>query len=480
MANIYIDGSSGVTNALQNLLMCDDLNAGTEASYQMCKTIYEWHPYGLKMAQKPLRIAMSQARDISIQASPGELVKEAFIREWNAMDVDGHILNVATLARIYGIASCAYGAPNVAVDKDIDPKDLSKLKIYFNDLDPLNTAGSLVLNQDPNSPDFQKHASISVAGVPYARSRSVTIMNEKPIYISYTSSGFGFVGRSVYQRALYPLKSFVQSMVTDDMVTRKAGVLIAKMKPAGSIVNKIMAGATAIKRNLLNEAQTGNTISIMPEESIETLNMQNVDIAMTVARKNILENIAAADDMPARMLTEETLAAGFGEGSEDSKKEAQYIDRMRKWMQPLYEFFDPIIMYRAWSPEFYETIQSQFPDEYGDIDYNTAFFQWRNSFRADWPNLMKEPDSELSKVDKVKLDAVVALVTLLMPMMDPENKGALIQWAADNFNDLKMLFGATLDLDIEALIKYEPPKPELTAQEPSTHEPSTDEPDDSK
>ncbi len=460
MATIGVENSGGIGNALQDLLMCNDLAPGTEASYQMCKTIYEWHPYGLKMAQKPLRIAMSQEREISIPASPGEAVKEAFEREWEALGIDGHIMNVGTLARVYGIASCVYGAPNIPTDEFIEPKDLADLKIYFNDLDPLNTSGSLVLNQDPNSPDFQKHAAIAVAGKSYDRSRSVTLMNEKPIYISYTSSGFGFVGRSVYQRALYPLKSFIQSMVTDDMVTRKAGVLVAKMKPAGSIVNKLMVGAAAIKRNLLNEAQTGNTISINIDEEIASLDLQNINDAMTTSRKNILENIAAADDMPARMLTEETLAEGFGEGSEDAKKEAQYVDRIRKWLKPLYDFFDPIVMYRAWSPAFYETMQAQFPEEYGDVEYTVAFFQWRNSFKAEWPNLLKEPDSELSKADKVKLDAVIALVTLLMPSMDPENKGALIQWAADNFNDLKMLFGAKLDLDIDALISYVPPTSE--------------------
>jgi hypothetical protein len=454
-------GGAGIGNELQQFLVCAGIQPGDEASYQVCKTIYEMHPLGMKMAQKPLRIAMSQARDIAIPGSPGEEIKEAFLDEWAKLDVDGHIINVATLARVYGIASCAYGAPNVATNKAIDPTKLAELAIYFNDLDPLNTSGSLVLNQDPNSPDFQKHAAITVAGQAYHRSRSVTIMNEKPIYIAYTTSAFGFVGRSVYQRALYPMKSFIQTMITDDMVTRKAGVLIAKMKPAGSIVNKLMAGAAALKRDLLNESQTGNTISINPEESIETLNMQNVDIAMTVARKNILENIAAADDMPARMLTEETLAEGFGEGSEDAKKEAQYVDRIRKWMQPLYDFFDPIVMYRAWNEEFYATIQAQFPEQYGGVEYMTAFMQWKNAFHVEWPSLLKEPPSEQSKTDKVKLDAIIQLLEALLPALDPENKARIVQAALDNINTLKLLFPTPFELDIDELMAYVPPTPEV-------------------
>ena len=465
MASLTFDGSV-LSNPLQEFLMCEGLQAGDPASYQLCKTIYEWHPYGLKMAQKPLRIAMSDSREITVSAAPGDAVRDAFIAEWEALDVDGHIMNVGTLARVYGIASCVYGAPGVDTNKPIEPTDLPGLKIYFNDLDPLNTSGSLVLNQDPNSPDFQKHAAIAVAGKPYHRSRSVTIMNEKPIYISYTSSGFGFVGRSVYQRALYPLKSFIRTMITDDMVVTKAGVIVAKMKPAGSIVNNLMQKAAGLKRALLQEAQTNNVLSISIEESIETLDMTNIEMALTTPRKNILENIAAADDMPARMLTEETLAEGFGEGSEDAKKEALYIDRIRMWLRPLYEFFEPIVMYRAWSLAFFATMQAQFPDIYGDVSYEEAFTAWRNSFKATWPSTLKEPESEKSKSDKVKLDSITGLLAALMPSMDPENKAILIGWAADNFNDLRSLFTSPLELDLEALEAYVPPEPGAGGEPP--------------
>ncbi|MES2048867.1 MAG: anti-CBASS Acb1 family protein [Pseudomonadota bacterium] len=458
MSNLTVQGSV-LENALQNFLMADSTEPGTEASYQACKTIYEWHPLGLKMAQKPLRIAMSQEREIVVTAAPGDAVVQAFIAEWQKIGADEHIINVGTLARVYGIASCAFGAPGIPTNDEISPEEYYKLKLYFNDLDPLNTSGSLVLNQDPNSPDFQKHAAIAVSGQPYARSRSVTIMNERPIYISYTSSAFGFVGRSVYQRALFPLKSFVQTMVTDDMVTRKAGVLVAKIKQTGAVVNNLIAGAMGIKRNIIKESQTTNVINIGIEDSVEVLDMQNAEKA-NYARKNILENIAAADDMPARMLTEETLAEGFGEGSEDAKKEAQYIDRMRKWLQPLYGFFDPIVMYRAWNPDFYQVIQAQYPEIYGNVDYKVAFTSWMNSFRAEWPNLLKEPDSELAKGEKVKLDGIIQMLQTLLPALDPENKARLIQWACDNCNDMKLLFGSSLEFDMDALMEFVPPEAE--------------------
>ena len=46
----------------------------------------------------------------------------------------------------------------------------------------MNTAGSIVLDQDPNSADFQKVGSVTAAGKPYHQSRCCVMMNEDPIY----------------------------------------------------------------------------------------------------------------------------------------------------------------------------------------------------------------------------------------------------------------------------------------------------------
>lgn len=460
MGNLTVTGI-GMGTQLQALLMSDDIGVepGSDPSYQTCKTIYLYHPLGRKMAEKPVSIAQSQRRELSIPDAPAEaMVREAFEREWEALGADKHIFNVMRLSRIYGVASVAYGAEGWAPGEPIPPEKLAGLPIYFNVFDPLNTAGSLVLNQNPNAPDFQKQAGIAVSGSAYHRSRSCVMLNEEPIYIAYTVSAFGFVGRSVYQRALFPLKSFVQSMITDDMVTRKAGVLIAKMKPPGSIVDSIMQKAAAVKRALLKEAQTDNVLGITPDESIETLNMTNTDTAMTTARKNILENIASAADMPAQMLNSETFVAGFGEGTEDAKAVAQYVDGIREDMAPLYKFFDRIVQYRAWNPEFYKAVQGAH-EEYAGVPYAQAFYQWSNSFRAKWPSLLKEPESELVKVEKVKLEAIIDLLNAMAPGLDPENKATMYQWAADNFNEQEMLFKQPLVLDTEALASYVPPQP---------------------
>jgi hypothetical protein len=460
-ATLGVTGSNLGSN-LSNLLMAGYIEPGTEPSYQLCKTIYLEHPLGAKMVEVPLSLAQSQKRDITITKGPEEVVKKAFEEEWKRLACDKHIFNVMRLSRIYGISAVIYGAIGVPTDRPIKPFDLPNLNIYFNVLDPLNTAGSLVLNQQPNSPDFLKHTSIAVSGQPYHRSRACVVLNEEPIYIAYTPSAFGFVGRSVYQRALFPLKSFVQSMITDDLVTRKAGLLVAMIKQVGSYTDRIIQGLVGLKRNILKQAVTGNVISIGDEDKIESIDMHNTDTAMTTARTNILHNIAAAAGMPAILLNDETFAEGFGEGTEDAKAVARYIEGIRTQMAPLYEFFEEITMYRAWSPAFYKTVQAQFP-EYQDIPYLTAFYDWKNSFAAVWPNLLIEPESEQIKTDEAKIKSLISIVQILLPIMDPENKGNLVQWLQDNMNDNKVLFGTALNLDIQALIEYEPPQPEMGA-----------------
>lgn len=452
------ENQSGLGSSLQDILMAPDIVPGEEPGYQTCKTLYAQHPLGAKMAESPISLAQSQQREITIPNSPEDRVRAAFLAEWENIGADGHIFNTMRLARAYGIATIGLLAEGVPADRPIDYRRLPDLTIGFNSWDPLNTAGSLVLNQDPNAINFQKTQSVAVQGTAYHRSRTVIMMNESPLYINYTVSAFGFVGRSVYQRSLYPLKSFVQSMITDDMVTKKSGLLIAKLKQAGSVINNLMASVTGQKRTMLKEGATNNVLSISASdnEDITTLNMQNLEGPAAMARKNILENIAVSADMPAMLLNQETFAEGFADGTEDAKAVARYVDRVRVQMTPLYRFFDKIVMYRAWSPAFYKIIQGEFP-EYKNVPYTKAFFDWCNSFAAQWPSLLTEPDSEKVKVDDVKLKAAIAIVEVLLPACDPENKAGVVAWLADNLNDMKFLFTNPLVLDYQAIAEFVPP-----------------------
>jgi hypothetical protein len=160
------------------------------------------------------------------------------------------------------------------------------------------------------------------------------------------------------------------------------------------------------------------------------------------------------------------MVSGFGEGTEDAKAVAGYIDRFRIEMQPAYDFMDEIVQRRAWSPEFYETIQKDFPEDWGDVAYKDAFYAWRNAFTAEWPSLLTEPDSEKAQTDDVKLKAIIAAVEIFKSEMDPANKVNLFRWAQDNINENKIMFTVPLDLDFQTLAEFVPPVAESEPAEP--------------
>jgi hypothetical protein len=453
MASIPASGINTTPgNALQELLVAPDIVPGDVVSYETCKEIYLYHPLGARIVEGPVSLALSQKREIKVPDSPAEHCVDAFNDEWKNLGGDFLVHNLLTVSRIYGVASIALLIDGVKSNEPIDYWDLPELNISFNILDPLNTAGSLVLNQNPNAMDFMKYTQIAVAGTAYHPSRSVTVTNEKPIYLGYSTSAFGFVGRSAYQRAFYPLKSYIKSLIADDLVETKVGVLVAKIKQPGNFVDNIMSWAAGFKRALVKEAETGNVLNITPEEEIESLNMQNLEGPHVLARRNILENIANAVDMPVKLLTQESFAEGFGEGSEDAKAVARYMDRLRETMDPVYKFLDRVVMHRAWTPEFYKSLRKKFPEKYADTTYKEAFYEWVNSYQAVWPSYLREPDSEQVKVDDTKMKAAISIYQILEFSFDPENKARLIQWIADAVTNNKLLYSSPLTLDYKTLL----------------------------
>ncbi|MBI0599733.1 DUF1073 domain-containing protein [Escherichia coli] len=446
---------------LITLLDSDDIQPGMSAGYQTCKTIYLFHPLGGKMVDRPIKMAMNESRTVHISQAYGieQRLRDAFEREWKALGADKHIANAARISRIYGVSAIAMLVDNQEPSSAVDYRTLYKHNVTFNILDPLNTAGSIVLNQDPNAQDFQKVDGIRVAGKPYHKSRCVVQQNEDPIYLAYNSAAFGFTGRSVYQRALFPLKSFIQTMRTDDMVSVKGGLLVTKIQGPSSVVNNMMQKLSGIKRMMLKRGKTGEVLQIGANDSIESIDLSNLEKPLDSSRNHILENIATAADMPAIILNSETFAQGFGEGTEDARSVAVYIDNIREWLEPLYDYFIRICQYRAWSIEFFNSLRADFPELKNT--YSLYFSSWINNFEYRWPSSLKEPESEKVKVDEIRFKAIVSMLEVLLPQVntDDENRALLIEWAQTNANANESLFPQRLDLDIDSLKANRPEQP---------------------
>ena len=461
---IGISGS-GMPSQLMKILEQDAIDPGADIGYEACKIIYSYHPLGARMVDKPLQLAMSQERILEIPGAPEEMLMKAFRKEWQkigGIGANNIIFRAAQLSYIYGISTLFVNVLQkdgeaAPFEKPLDFENLWKEDLYFNLYDPLVTAGSLVLNQDPLAVDYMHPRQVSVSGLPLSNTKTMVLMHEQPIWIQWSNSAYGFVGRSVYQRAFFPLKSFVVSMLADQMVQDKLGLLVYKSKSPGSVLDRAASAFKRMQRSAIQGARTNNVLSIGESEDLASLNLEHVNAAGEYARRNILVNIATAAGQPAQFLTQETLAEGFGEGTEDAKQIAQYIDRVRLEINPAFEFMDNIVQHRAWNPVFYQEVQRRFPERYANVPYKVAFQEWQDAWEPKWPNLLTEPDSEKAKASQAKLDSATKLATTILGAdPGPETKAAVCAWLADVANDEKEFYSSPLLIDADAIESYKP------------------------
>jgi Protein of unknown function (DUF1073) len=430
---------SGIGNALQSILEADDIQPGDDPSYQACRALYLYHPLGKKLVDAPIELAQSKARETSIKDAPDE-VKEAFDQKWEEMGAESLIFNEHHTARMYGIGSIVAvldGKPaSAAIDMATLWKNEDKLK--FNVLDPLNTAGSLVLSQTPTDVDFQRPVTVAANGTVFHRSRWHVVMNEMPVYLAYTGAAFGFVGRSVFQRTLYPLKSFLQTMRMDDVVSNKNSMIIYKATAPSSIVSEVMQMIGVIKRKLIRFGRNGNVLTIGQDEEIETIKMDHVAQSGEFARNNILKNIASGGSMPAIMVNDETLVSGLADGTEDAKVIARFGEHFRLSMLPSYKFLDNYCMYLAWTPDFIKRMQADNKDLKGKTP-EEIFATWRKNFRAKWPSLLQESEKERAEREQIKAGILIALLGEIMDRLDTENQLKFMMFLKDNLNESSLI-----------------------------------------
>lgn len=448
-----------LNSQLAEFLMGEDIQPGSDTGYKMCKIIWEYHPLGGKMVEKPIEMAMFKPRIYNVSDDAEDRIVNAFIETWKRLGVTQKIKNLFFNARCFGAAAIGIGQDSVSSYKPLSKMGLQEEDIFINIFDPLVAAGSMVSSQDPNARDFQEpNKYLDIQGKKWHPSRTVKVFTGSPIYLSFQPSSMGFTGRSVFQRCVYPLRSYINTMVTNDLVSEKAGVLVAKTAQNSSVVSGILGMANKAKRSMLKAVKSKGVINIGQNDSVESLNLQNIDGAMNSARNNIIADISAGSDVPAAILKDEAFANGFGEGKEDSKAVSQYIDSVRQSIDPVITFFEEIVQYIAWNEDFYNSLKNEYPDLYTE-DYYTTFFRWRASFDAKWPELQEESPEGRQDSESKLLEQTIRAYEALLPRLDPDNQATAAQWVSDVVNVLEAYEGSPLVLDIEKLKRYQPPVP---------------------
>jgi len=434
------------------------IQAGDNASYELCKALWEYHPLGGKLVEKPVNLALFKRRQCVLEDDPGNRIITHFEDAWTRLEITQKIKNLHYTVRCYGAEAIGIGDLKSKTDQPLDLWKLQESDLYINVFDPLNTAGSMIANQDPNSPEFQAPKKVTtIQGVAWDPSRTLRLFNGSPIYLSFQNSTFGYTGRSVFQRVLYPMQSYLKTMPVNDMVAEKAGLLIIKQVQNSSTVSGLMGFASRRKREMTKSAITGNVMTIGQQDAVESLNLQNVDDALKGARENIIADIAAGSDIPANLIKDEAFALGFSDGTEDAKSVAQYIDGVRQTIDSTIEFFENIVQHVAWDESFYEVMAAEYPEYIAGRSYKEMFYVWQRDFVSTWPPLLEEPKKDKQEGEAKVIDQVTKLFTAITARIDPENYAIAVQWMADIANSLESIKNTPLLIDFDALAAYEPP-----------------------
>lgn len=458
MAEIQIN--TNLSSELMQILDSDAIKPGTDVGYNTCKLLWQFHPLGGKLVEKPINMAMCKPRSYNVETDPDERVVRQFREVWERMGLNEKIKNLFYVSRCYGAAAIGVGTDGVTCREPLPTFGLREEDVYINVWDPLNASGSMVTDQNPNSRFFQQaNATLKIASKSWHPSRTLKIFNGTPIYLEYQNSTFGFTGRSVFQRVLYPMKSYIGTMVANNLVAKKAGVLVAKTEQNGSVASGIMAAATGKKRENVKISENEGVLSIGTKDDIESLNLQNIDKALSTARDNIISDIAAGSDVPAILIKEEAFSNGFGEGKEDSKAISQYVDGVRQLIEPVMDYFERLVRYIAWNEDFYTSLKNDYPDIITE-DYQTTFRMWEREFDAGWQELVEESPDKRRESDSKVVQQAGALFSIMAQQLDPENRAMAAEWLASVTNATETYGDSPMIIDKEALSKYQPPPPQ--------------------
>lgn len=473
MAEIQLN--TNLSSELCKILESDEIQPGTDVGYELCKLLWQYHPLGGKLVEKPITMAMCKPRLYNVETDPDERVVRQFEKVWKRMNMSERIKNLFFVARCYGAAAIGVGSDGTACRDPLPTFGLQEEDVYINVWDPLNAAGSMVTDQNPNSRYFQQaNKTLKISGKQWHHSRTLKIFNGTPIYLEYQNSTFGFTGRSVFQRVLFPMKSYVGTMTANDLVSQKAGVMVAKTAQNGSVISGIMAAAAKAKREIVKIARTGGVINIGKDDDIESLNLQNIDKALNAARDNIISDIASGSDVPAVLIKEEAFSNGFGEGTEDSKAISQYVDGVRETIAPVIEYFEQLVQYIAWTEDFFTSLKSDYPEIITE-DYKTTFYQWRLEFTAKWQELVEESPDKHRESDSKVVQQAVAIFSSVSPQVDPGNRAILADWLSNVANSTKTYGDVPLIIDMDTLSNYQPPPPQDLNNGGQTNQPNGEE-----
>lgn len=440
--------------AWQEILDAQTLDHNTARQIQMS------HPLASRLCRYGISMAISTGFKYHFPNAPQEAI-DRFVKAQNDFSVDNKIVQLHMLKKVYGVASLVVGQIGKDTITPLDYRALSEgsdNKLFFNVLEPLITAGSLVGSLDPNSSKFLNPTIVTANGRRYHSSRCFVAQNEEEQaeWLEYQSTGYGFLARSVFYRSFPLLKQYLRLKIAEVKLATKLAVLVIKTENTGNVLDRFMEKINIIKKAKVTNANVFEDLIIGREDDVKSMDLKDAQGMLEELRKNCLIDIAtSAGNMPASLLRNESLAAGSGDGTHDKEKEDLYFIETQKSMKESYAFVDDIVMRAVWTRGFVEWLKATQP-RYAKYSYEFLIQYWSQGYVREFlPPFAESPLELMQQAEKKQglMNSLVgALGQLAMLPIGPQNKSAVADWLANNLNDMQILPN-DLELDIDEIIQ---------------------------
>lgn len=142
---------------------------------------------------------------------------------------------------------------------------------------------------------------------------------------------------------------------------------------------------------MLNKGQTAEFFNLNGATEIGAM-IAEVKEALTMA----------LNDTPIQILLDKDLSNGLSNGSEDMRSVIIKVNSFREeYLNPIYDFLDSYVFYKAWDNDFIKTIKAKYPD-YQMLGEEQIRQMWINAFEYKWKSIYpKTPDEETKEKDSV-------------------------------------------------------------------------------
>ena len=248
-------------------------------------------------------------------------------------------------------------------------------------------------------------------GRSYAKSRSIVILNSKPVYIFYSSSTFNFGGLSVYQGIQAALINLQASVTSCSNIIRYAGALVwSRSDEGGSAINNPAIQVLQLSANEIQQTVSGEVLGVGTGETLSPVSFGDGFDAFEKARSMSIQNICIRSGLTKKMLEEGHFSSAMSEGDQDAEFAKKLVAGLAKKFNRAQRFADFCVQSKAWDQLFFESLVAKYQkDEELKKGYLYNLNKWRQGFLASYEDKEETNPNDAADTEGKIIDNVIKI-----------------------------------------------------------------------